>query len=311
MIKKYNTEEIKSFISQPFFKGSIILGEDASYPKISIVTSSYNQAQFLEKTILSVLNQNYPNLEYIIIDGGSTDGSEEIIKKYGNYLSYWVSEKDNGQADAINKGFKIAKGDIIAWQNSDDLYLPNTFFEVAKIFRNNPTVDLIFGNIYLIDNNDNIIIERRFIPFSLEHLLYAGWNLSSQATFWSRNIMDKIGYLKNYYILFDFDWFIKLGKMSKNIKFKRAFLGCYRIHKESKFSLVVKESRWSLFFDILKGHNIEVKEDVTWDKKFRTKKFKILLRRIFYHLIQGELGYMVKALFNKLRNFSIRNCFEK
>jgi len=115
-LKNYELEKkLKEFVSKPLFDEKVILNKDPNYPKISIVTPSYNQAEFLERTILSVLNQNYPNLEYIIIDGGSTDGSVEIIKKYKKYLTYWVSEKDEGQSDAINKGFEKSTGEILAW----------------------------------------------------------------------------------------------------------------------------------------------------------------------------------------------------
>jgi glycosyltransferase involved in cell wall biosynthesis len=103
-----------------------------NYPRVSIVTSSYNQDQFLEQTILSVIGQHYPNLEYIIIDGGSTDDSVNIIRKYEKYLKYWISEPDNGQSHAINKGFWVSTGEILAWINSDDLFLPGILLEIFK-----------------------------------------------------------------------------------------------------------------------------------------------------------------------------------
>jgi len=115
------------------------------YPKISIVTPSFNQAEYLEQTIRSVLDQNYPNLEYVIIDGGSTDGSVEIIKKYAHQLTYWVSEKDAGQYDAINKGFSHTTGDIMGWINSSDIYYPWTFSIIAEIFEGHNNIQWISG----------------------------------------------------------------------------------------------------------------------------------------------------------------------
>jgi glycosyltransferase involved in cell wall biosynthesis len=114
-MKDFTSQEINKFVSGPLFDENVILNKDTTYPKISIVTPSYNQAQFLERTILSVLNQNYPNLEFIIIDGGSADGSMKIIKKYEKLLAYWVSGKDKGQSHALNKGFSFATGDYIGW----------------------------------------------------------------------------------------------------------------------------------------------------------------------------------------------------
>lgn len=116
-----------------------------TYPLISVVIPSYNQGRFIEQTITSVLGQNYPNLELIVIDGGSTDQTQRIIEKYLDSISYYVSELDNGQAHAINKGFRVAKGDILAWLNSDDMYLPCTLLKVANIIKSSTEPKLIYG----------------------------------------------------------------------------------------------------------------------------------------------------------------------
>src|SRR5262249_10367158 len=113
---------------------------------VSIITPSFNQSKYLEQTIRSVLDQNYPALEYIIIDGASRDGSLEITRKYSDKLAYWTSEKDSGQAEAINKGFARATGDIVAWLNSDDCYLPGTISAAVKVFEENPDVVLVYAN---------------------------------------------------------------------------------------------------------------------------------------------------------------------
>ena len=120
---------------------------------VSIITPSYNQAAYLEQTILSVLNQDHPRIEYIVVDGASTDGSVEIIKKYESKLAYWVSEKDRGQADAINKGFARATGEIIAWLNSDDYYLPGAVNAAVKVFEERSDVVLVYGNMLAVDEH--------------------------------------------------------------------------------------------------------------------------------------------------------------
>lgn len=125
--------------------------DPASLPKISIVTPSFNQGRYLEKTILSVLEQGYPNLEYIIIDGKSSDNSVEIIKKYEKYLNYWVSEEDRGQSHAINKGFTHATGDLLAWLNSDDYYAPGALKMVAETALANPVAGAVVGAGEMVD----------------------------------------------------------------------------------------------------------------------------------------------------------------
>jgi glycosyltransferase involved in cell wall biosynthesis len=127
------------------------------WPKVSIVTPSYNQGQFLEETIRSVLLQNYPNLEYIIMDGGSTDNSVEIIRKYEPWLKYWVSEKDGGQSHAINKGFTHSTGNLLGWLNSDDYYLPETLYKLCKANLSDPTVGLVYGQGHIINSKGKIV----------------------------------------------------------------------------------------------------------------------------------------------------------
>ena len=127
-----------------------------SYPKISIVTPSYNHGQYIEQTILSVINQNYPNLEYIIIDGGSTDNTVDIIKKYEEKITYWISEKDNGQSHALNKGIAKCTGDIFNWINSDDYFEDGTFYKLANHFTINNRVTSVSGWCKCFNENNSI-----------------------------------------------------------------------------------------------------------------------------------------------------------
>lgn len=174
------------------------------YPKISIVTPSYNQAEFLEETIQSVLSQNYPNLEYIIIDGGSTDGSIDIIKKYENYLHFWCSEPDAGQYDAINKGFSHSTGEIMGWLNSDDMYLPWSFKTVADIMSSFPNIEWLSTlNPGLWDYHGFCSGFTSVPGYSLEAFLdscYLPWNnskglawIQQESTFWRRELWNSIG----------------------------------------------------------------------------------------------------------------------
>lgn len=185
------------------------------YPKISIVTPSYNQAKFLEETIRSVLLQNYPNLEYLIIDGGSSDGSVDIIKKYEPWLSYWVSEPDNGQSQAINKGFLKCTGKYVAWINSDDLLKPETLFKVANAAINSPEAVVLYGDCEIIDEKGQTLSVYKGRPFDLEEMLLVNGktrSIAQPASFFKRSAFEQIGYLdENLHMIMDVDIYLRIA----------------------------------------------------------------------------------------------------
>lgn len=171
-------------------------------PKISIVTPSFNQRKFIDDTIESVLGQNYPNLEFVIIDGGSTDGSVDIIKKYEKDLHYWVSEKDEGHGHALNKGFSKTSGEIMAWINSDDKYTPWTFKTVAEIFTQFPHVEWISG-LNTVWNWRGTMINTRKQPKNIYDYLTGNFRwIQQESVFWRRSLWEKAGgYINDDYKL--------------------------------------------------------------------------------------------------------------
>ncbi len=206
-------------------------------PKISIITPSYNQGQFIEDTILSVINQNYPNLEYIIIDGGSTDNTVNIIKKYEHYLAYWTSEKDNGQSEAINKGFKKATGEIVGWINSDDFFMPGAFSKVANCFAMNKELDFINGYSLLIDEHTNILSNHFIIKQKKWYARHGIYYISQPAMFWKRKIFDKIGFLReDFHALMDRELLIRILSNDFKIGHLGKILAAFRMHNASKSS---------------------------------------------------------------------------
>jgi len=181
--------------------------------KISIVTPSLNQGQYIEDCIQSALNQNYPNFEHIIIDGDSTDGTIEILKKYPHLK--WISEPDEGQSDAINKGFGMATGDIIAWLNSDDVCCPNVFSKINNYFTKNKECMWVCGNVLFTDKKLNITSRKK--PFYSKFLLhFASASVYQPNNFFRRKILDEIGYLKNnFHAIMDKEWFSRISKKYK------------------------------------------------------------------------------------------------
>jgi len=193
---------------------------EKNYPKISVITPNYNQGAFLEQTIRSVVNQQYPNLEYIIIDGGSTDASVTIIKKYEKQLAYWVSEKDKGMYHAIKKGFDKAAGDIMCWINSDDVLWENSLHYVAKIFTQNPNIHWLQGYPSVINEEDTLLYQREpicnasyFYNYSFVKSLAF---IQQESTFWTRSLWEKSnGINTTYQLAADFDLWMQFFSKEK------------------------------------------------------------------------------------------------
>jgi glycosyltransferase involved in cell wall biosynthesis len=229
-------------------------------PKISIVTPSFNSAKYIEDCIKSVLNQNYPNFEHIIVDAGSTDGTIEIIKKYPHLK--WISEPDEGQSDALNKGFKIANGDIIGWLNSDDVYLPSTFKKVVDIF-NSEEVDGVYSNIYFGDENLNIIRKlKTHKPVKWLSLFHC---FIPSTSFFFRRIIINDGILidKKIHITMDKDFFARILYAGYKIKYINDFWAIFRWHEGNK-SLDTKKTKFTRYkegfelFNKVNGFNLPV-----------------------------------------------------
>ncbi len=202
-------------------------------PKLSIITPSYNQAQYLEQTILSVLQQDYGNLEFIIIDGGSTDGSIDLIRKYESQLSYWVSEKDRGQAHAINKGIEKATGDIVAYINSDDPYLPGAFAAVVRHFGKHPQCEWLCGDTLVFGTSGETTLAVADVPRSAAQCLSWAYVAPQPGMFWKRELLRE-GFEERWRYCFDHELYVRLLLAGHNCEHLRVPVAAYRLHPSSK-----------------------------------------------------------------------------
>ena len=202
-------------------------------PLVSIVTPSFNQGRFLRRTIESVLMQEYPCIEHIVCDGGSTDESRGILESYGDRFA-WVSEPDAGQSHAINKGLRRARGDIVAYLNSDDVLLPGALLTVVAHLEANPEWDLVYGNAYHIDEEDRVIGNYPTAPFDFDRLLQ-DCCICQPATFWRRRVVDRIGYFDEaLHYTMDYEYWMRLHRAGGVLAHVPEFLASSRVHSATK-----------------------------------------------------------------------------
>src|SRR6267143_4778773 len=211
-------------------------------PKISIVTPSFNQGTYLERTLRSVIGQNYPNFEYIVQDGGSSDGSVDILKKHGDSLKHWESARDGGQHYGINLGFRHATGEIMAYLNSDDFFLPGTLAYVADYFSRHPEVDVVYGHRIIVDEEDREI-GRWVMPRHDNEVLSWVDYVPQETLFWRRRIWDKVGGQIDESFQFAMDWDLLIRFRDAGARFVRLprFLAAFRVHPSQKTSAQIED----------------------------------------------------------------------
>lgn len=228
----------------------------ANLPSIALVTPSFEQAAYLEQTLQSVLFQNYPKLYYFVQDGGSKDGSVEILKKYQTHLTGFDSHSDGGQSSAINLGFKKVQGEIMGWLNSDDVLMPGALQAIGHYFANHPEVDVVYGN-RLIINELGEQVGHWVLPDHEADILSWVDFVPQETLFWRRSLWEKVGACINEEFRFAMDWELILRFRKAGARFTHLphFLGCFRVHSEQKTStMIAKRGREEM--DILRQHHL-------------------------------------------------------
>jgi glycosyltransferase involved in cell wall biosynthesis len=217
------------------------------FPLISVITPCFNAEQFIEQTIRSVIGQSYKNIEYIIVDGLSTDSTLNIINKYSHYINKVISEKDKGMYDAINKGLKFCNGDIICYLNSDDVFPAETLQNVVEVFNTNLDAEIVYGDLTYIDS-DNMVIKKFIYPkFNYKYFISLWFSSIPQpSTFWSSNVLKEIGYFDtSFKMCGDFDYFARVGQKF-NLTYSNTINVLHRRHKDTLTSQSVKINKEEL-----------------------------------------------------------------
>lgn len=218
--------------------------------RVTIVTPSFNQAAYLEATIQSVLSQDYEDIEYFIMDGGSTDGSLEIIHKYADRLAGWVSEKDRGQTDAINKGFARASGEVLAWLNSDDTFEPGAVRQAVELLEQHPEVSMVYGDCNYIDESGQVIGRFPAAQTDYRRLREGYVHIPQQASFFRAELVRQVGPLDpSFFFAMDYDLWVRLARIAPPLYVPRLWAN-FRLHRDAK-TITADDRCWP---EMLKVH---------------------------------------------------------
>jgi glycosyltransferase involved in cell wall biosynthesis len=253
--------------------------------KLSIIIPSYNQGRYIERTLESILSQGDPDCEIILMDGGSTDDTMKVVERYRNRLSIVISEIDEGQSDALQKGYALSTGDFIGWQNSDDVYFPGAFASFRSSYESDVQIgtvaDVYFGNQCIIGPNDELLNGKIFGPFRLNYLLYAGWNITNQSSFFSKKAIEEAGgFDTSLHYAMDFDLYIRLARTRAKFRWINEYWGGFRIHEASKGSTLhsVREKEYiALRSRYVKGYRSQKR----WEKQFILQRINQWIIRYF------------------------------
>lgn len=258
--------------------------------RFSIVTPSFNQGKFIEETILSVLDQKYLDFEHIIIDGGSTDNTIDILRKYPHLI--WISEQDNGQSNAINKGFKMASGDIFAWINSDDYYAKNIFNEVANCFLQNPNCDFVYGDITYVDQERKSLFTIAGGNLDFYNLLRNPDLIRQPSFFWRKEKHYEIGGIdESLDLVMDYDFFLKISKHKKP-QYINMIFSYYRVYDQTKTLSNLRKQAQEIFKVMIRHKSVLSLSMIWFVVKRYLQSFKIVRE---LGKIKTKFAYYVKS----------------
>jgi glycosyltransferase involved in cell wall biosynthesis len=274
-----------------------------SPPRLSVIVPSFNQGEFLGNTLLSIISQDYNNLELIVIDGASTDNSVNVIQQFENHIHYWVSEDDRGQSHAINKGFAKATGDILCWLNSDDLFCSGTLHEVRSEFETNQDAECLNGAAVIFGKGEEMLQSMKPVYDLSERL--AGMPSPQPSFFFKRSALEKIGLIdENLHYGMDYDFFLRMALQCKMLNLPHKIWSKYRIHDQSKTSgyKLKFAKEWAAIFSTLLSQFNEKKHIENWSE---LGLFDPLKKKYLTSQTQIKKGEMQLAAGLALLNLSV------